>query len=52
MAAGRFKLAMEPMAIGLVSLNSNSETHMTVIFDARMIYGRGRFHGYLYAVQL
>ena len=37
MAEGRFELAMEPMAIGMVSLNSNSETHMT----ARLIYGRG-----------
>ena len=26
MAGGRLELAMEPMAIGLVSLNSNSET--------------------------
>ena len=43
MAGGRFELAMEPMAIGLVSLNSNSETHMTVICDARLIYGRGGF---------
>ena len=34
------------------SLNSNSETHMTAIYDARLIYGRGGFHGYLYAVQL
>ena len=25
---GRFELAMEPMAIGLVSLISNSETHI------------------------
>ena len=32
---------MEPTAIGLVSLNSNSETHMTAICDARLIYGRG-----------
>ena len=40
--------------IGLVSLrpNSNSETHMTVICDARLIHGRGGFHRYLYAVQL
>ena len=37
----RFELAMEPTAIGLVSLNSNSETHMTAICDARLIYGRG-----------
>ena len=33
------------MAIGLVSLNSNSETHMTAICDARLIYGRGVFTG-------
>ena len=52
MAGDRFELAMEPTAIGLVSLNSNSETHMTAICDARLIYGRGGFHGYLYAVQL
>ena len=52
MAGGRFELAMEPIAIGLVSLNSNSETHMTAICDARLIHGRGGFHGYLYAVQL
>ena len=41
MAGGRFELALEPTAIGLVSLNSNSETHMTAICDARLIYGRG-----------
>ena len=41
MAGGRFELAMEPTAIGLVSLNSNSDTHMTAICDARLIYGRG-----------
>ena len=35
MAGGRFELAKEPTAIGLVSLNSNSETHMTAICDAR-----------------
>ena len=52
MAGGRFELAMEPTAIGLVSLNSNSETHMTAICDVKLIYGRGGFHGYLYAVQL
>ena len=46
------ELAMEPMAIGLGSCNSNLETHMTAICDARLIYGRGGFHGYLYAVQL
>ena len=40
--AGRFELAMQLTAIGLVSLNSNSETHMTAICDARLIYGRGR----------
>ena len=39
MAGGRFELAMEPTSIGLVSLNS--ETHMTAICDARLIYGRG-----------
>ena len=43
---------MEPTAIGFVSPNSNSETHMTALCDARRIYGRGGFHGYLYAVQL
>ena len=36
-----FGLAMEPTAIGLVSLRSNSETHMTAICDAKLIYGRG-----------
>ena len=36
----------------LVSLHSNSETHKTAICDARLIYGRGGFRGYLYAVQL
>ena len=41
MAGGRFELAMEPTAIGLGSLKSNSETHMTAICDARPIYGRG-----------
>ena len=49
---GRFELAAEATAIGLVSLNSISETHMTAICDARLIYGRGGFHGYLDAVQL
>ena len=29
------------MAIGLVSLNSNSEMHMTAICDARLIHGGG-----------
>ena len=48
MASGRFELVMEPTAIGLVSLSSNSETHMTAICDARLIYGRGGFHGYLF----
>ena len=43
---------MEATAIGLVSLNSNSETHMTAICDARLLDGRGGFHGYLYAGQL
>ena len=52
MADGRFELAMEPTAIGLVSINSNSETHMTAICDGRLIYGRGGFHGYFYAVHL
>ena len=28
---GRFELAMEPTAIGVVSLNTNSETHMTAM---------------------
>ena len=51
MAGGRFELAMESTGIGLVSCNSNSETHMTAICDARLISGRGGFHGY-YAVQL
>ena len=41
MAGGRLELATEPTAIGLVSLNSNSETHMAAICDARLIYGRG-----------
>ena len=41
MAGGRFELVMEPTAIGLVSLNSNSETDMTAICDAKLIYGRG-----------
>ena len=41
MAGGRFELAMAPTAIGLVSLNSNSETHTTAICDARLIYGMG-----------
>ena len=39
MAGGRFELAKP--TIGLVSLNSNSETHMTAICDARLIYGTG-----------
>ena len=41
MADGRFELVMEPTAIGWVSLNSNSETHI-----------KGGFHRYLYAVHL
>ena len=45
MAGVRFELAMEPTAIGLVYFNSNSETHMTAICDARLIYGRDGFHG-------
>ena len=45
MVGGRFELAMEPTVIWLVSRNSNSETHMTAIFDARLIYRRGGFHG-------
>ena len=48
MTGGSFELAMEPRAIGLLSLNSNLET----ICDARLIYERGGFHSYLYAVQL
>ena len=52
MSDGRFELAMEPTAIGLVSLNSMSETHINVRCDARLIYGRGGFDGYLYAVGL
>ena len=52
MAGGRFELAMEPTAIGLVSLNSDSDMHMTAICDAQLIYGRGGFYGYLYVVQL
>ena len=46
-ADGRFELAMEPMANGLVSLNPNSEKHVIAIRDARLIYGRGGFHRYL-----
>ena len=41
MAGGRFELAMEPTTIRLVSLNSNSEMHMTAICDARLIFGKG-----------
>ena len=52
MAGGRFELEIEPTSIGLDSLNSNSETHMTAICDARLIYGRGAFHGYLNFVRL
>ena len=50
MAGCRFGLAMEPMAIRLVSLNSNSEMHMTACY--RLIYGRGGFHGYIYMKSL
>ena len=42
LAGGRFELVMEPRAMGLVSLNSNSEMHMTAICDVRLIYGMGR----------
>ena len=43
LAGGRFELAMQLTAIGLVSLNSNSETQAgPAICDARLIYGRGR----------
>ena len=42
LAGGRFEMVMEPTAIGLVSLISTSETHMTAICDARLIYGRGQ----------
>ena len=42
LAGGRFELEMQLTANGLVSLNSNSETHMTAICEARLIYGRGR----------
>ena len=47
MVDGRFELAVEPTAIGLVSLTSNSETHINAICDARLIYDRSGFHGYL-----
>ena len=40
MAGGRLEMPMGPTAIGLVSFNSNSETHMTAICVARLIYGR------------
>ena len=39
LAGGRFELVMEPMAMGLVSLNSNSEMHMTAICDANLWEG-------------
>ena len=65
MAGGRFELAMEPTAIGLVLPNSNIceywrlfrvgnsiQVNAIYICDARLIYGRGGFHGYLYDVQL
>ena len=47
MAGGRFELAMEHTANGLVSHNSNSEMHMTAICDARLIHGRAGFHRYM-----
>ena len=53
MAGGRFELAREPTAIVFLFVNSffkfflsNSETHMNAIYDARLIYRRGGFHGY------
>ena len=52
MADGKFELAMKPTAIGLVLLKSKSETHINARCDARLIYGRDGFHGYLYAVDL
>ena len=52
MADDKFELAMEPMANGLVLLNSKSETHINARCDARLIYGRGCFHGILSTVQL
>ena len=52
MADGKFELAMDPTAIGLVLLYSKSETHINAKCYARLIYGRGGFHGYLYAVGL
>ena len=50
MAGGRVELVMEPTAIGLVSLNSliQKRINYTAICDARLIYGMGGFHGYLY----
>ena len=42
LAGGRFELAMQLTSMGLDSLNSNSETLMTAICGARLIYGRGR----------
>ena len=52
MVGGRLLPPDDRRPIGLVSLNSNSETLMTAIRDARLIMGGGGFHGYLYAVQL
>ena len=52
MAVGKFEVTMEPTAIGLVLLNSKSETHINARCDARLIYGRGGFHGYLNAAGL
>ena len=40
---------MESTAIGLVLLNSKSVSqHINARCDARLIYGRGGFHGYLF----
>ena len=52
MADGKFELAVEPTAVGLVLLNSKLETHINARCDARLIYGRGGFNEYLYAVGL
>ena len=53
MADGKFELSMESTAIGLVLLNSKSVSqHINARCDARLIYGRGGFHGYLFAVGL
>ena len=40
------------LGAGSSSLNSNAETLMTAICDARLIYRRGGFHEYLYALQV